>query len=200
MAEECPIVRGVESWLPARWRTPPDPRSSARPAPAGPAALGPRTPRTCPCDCPLCHFAGGVVARFCLAPPPTSGNRMKAALAKRLVHAESVKLYTAATDLRLRSSSAPWDGQSGRIGAPHFGVAPRLRSRPSAPERAAFPTTQSVRDSAWRRRPLAGREAGSTRSDRSGVMRNPELRRRQRFDVYGTGAFRKPPAAMRWRT
>ena len=42
---------------------------------------------------------GGVVARFHLAPPPTSVNRIKPVLPARLVHAESVKLYTAETDL-----------------------------------------------------------------------------------------------------
>jgi hypothetical protein len=45
-----------------------------------------------------------VVARFCLAPPLTSGNRRTAAVPERVVHAESVKLYTVETDLKPRSS------------------------------------------------------------------------------------------------
>jgi len=51
-----------------------------------------------------CKYPARVVARFCLAPQSTSGNWLEPAISEGLVHAESVKLYTAEADLRLRSS------------------------------------------------------------------------------------------------
>lgn len=83
------------------------------------------------------HWRGGVVARFHLAPPPTSVNRRESALPAGLVHAESVKLYTAIADLRLRSSRHHLERQKGVLGDPHFGPSPRLRSRTGTPGRDA---------------------------------------------------------------
>lgn len=56
-----------------------------------------------PCNS-LCNNPGGVVARFGFAPPPTSGNRPEPDIPLGPVHAESVNLYMAEVDLKLRSS------------------------------------------------------------------------------------------------